>query len=102
MEQEAEVVWLPVSVEVKSQIQLGNVVEDGESEGGQNEAEEEKEADASFVESLVLYHVGVVSGDVVTQSYRGEGDEDEVESIQEGPVRLDDVEDEGGEEDGEK
>ena len=44
----------------------------------------------------------MVSRDVVTQSYRGEGDEDEVESIQEGPVRLDDVEDEGGEEDGEK
>ena len=44
----------------------------------------------------------MVSGDVVTQSYRGEGDEDKVESIQEGPVRLDDVEDEGGEKDGEK
>ena len=87
---------------MKSQIELRNVVEYGESEGGQDQSEEEEEADASFVESLVLRHVRMVARDVVTQSYRGEGDEDEVESIQEGPVRLDDVEDEGGEEDGEK
>ena len=93
---------LPVSVEMKSQIELRNVVEYGESEGGQDQSEEEEEADASFVESLVLRHVRMVARDVITQSYRGEGDEDEVEAVQEGPVRLDDVEEEGGKENGEK
>ena len=44
----------------------------------------------------------MVARNVVTQSYRGEGDEDEVEAVQEGPVRLDDVEEEGGKENGEK
>ena len=51
---------------------------------------------------LVLCHVRVVSRDVVAQSDGGEGDEDEVEAVQEGPVRLDDVEEEGGKENGEK
>ena len=44
----------------------------------------------------------MVSRDVVAQSDGGEGDEDEVEAVQEGPVRLDDVEEEGGKENGEK
>ena len=44
----------------------------------------------------------MVARDVVTQSDGGEGDEDKVQSIQEGPVGLDDVEEEGGEEDGEE
>ena len=91
-----------MSVEMESQIELRNVVEDSESEGGENKSEEEKEADASFVESLVLSHVRMVTRDVVAQSYSGQGDEDKVETVQEGPVRLDDVEDEGGEKDGEK
>ena len=94
--------WLPVSVEVESQVELRNVVEDGESEGGEDKSEEEKESDASFVESLVLSHVRVVTRDVVTQPYGGEGDKHKVQSIQEGPVGLDDVEEESGEENGEK
>ena len=93
---------LPVSVEMESQVELRNVVEDGEGEGGEDKSEEEKEADASFVESLVLSHVRMVTRDVVTQTYSGEGDKDKVEAIQEGPVRLDDVEEESGKEDGEK
>ena len=92
----------PVPVEVESQVELRNVVEDRESEGGQNESEEEKEADTSFVESLVLSHVRMVTRDVVAQPYSGQGDEDEVHSIQEGPVWLDDVEEKSGEENGEK
>lgn len=87
---------------MESQVELRDVVEDGESEGGEDESEEEKEADACFVESLVLGHVRMVARDVVAQPYGGEGDEDEVEAIQEGPVRLDDVEEEGGKENGEK
>ena len=50
-----------MSVEVESQVELRNVVEDRESEGGQNESEEEKEADTSFVVSLVLSHVRMVT-----------------------------------------
>ena len=87
---------------MESQVELRNVVEDGEGEGGEDKSEEEKETDASFVESLVLSHVRLVTRDVVTQSYSGEGDKHKVESVQEGPVRLDDVEEESGKEDGEK
>ena len=43
-----------------------------------------------------------VPRDVVPQAYGGQGDEDEVESVQQGPVRLQQVEDDGGEEDGEE
>ena len=70
-----------MSVEMESQIELRNVVEDRESEGGENKSEEEKEADASFVESLVLSHVRMVTRDVVTQAYGGQGDENKVEAI---------------------
>ena len=44
----------------------------------------------------------MVPGDVVPQSDGGERDEDKVQSIQEGPVGLDDVEEEGWEEDREE
>ena len=51
---------------------------------------------------MILCHVRVVSRNIVPQSYGGERYEHEVQSIQEGPVRFNDIEEESGEEDGEK
>lgn len=93
---------LPVSVEMQSEIELRNVVKDSQCERGEDKSKEQEETDASLVEGLVGCHVRMVPRDVVPQSDGGEGDEDKVQSIQEGPVGLDDVEEEGGEEDGEE
>ena len=43
-----------------------------------------------------------VTRDVVPQAYGGQGDEDEVESVQQAPVRLQEEEDDGGDDDGEE
>ena len=72
---------IPVPVEMESQVELRDVVEDGEGEGGEDKSEEKKEADTCFVESLVLSHVRMVTRDVVTQAYGGQGDENKVEAI---------------------
>ena len=42
-----------------------------------------------------------VTRDVVPQAYGGQGDEDEVESVQQGPVRLQEIEEDGWNDDGE-
>ena len=41
-----------MSVKVQAEVELRDVVEDGEAEGGQHEAEQQEEAHAGFVECL--------------------------------------------------
>ena len=51
---------------------------------------------------LVLHHGWVVSGDVVTETNGGQGDEDKVDAVEERPLRLQDPEESGGYQDGEQ
>ena len=73
---------------MQPQVQLWNVIEDGESEGGENQTKQKEQTNRSLVEVLVRSVSWAVPRDVVTQADGCQGDKDEVESVKNSPVRL--------------
>ena len=84
--------YSPVPVQVKSKIELRNVVEDSQRQRGEDQAEQEEEANTSLVEIFVRKVRRTVSRDVVAKSDGCQRDEDKVECIQNRPLRLKHVE----------
>ena len=79
-------------MEVQTQVQLWNVVEDSEGEGGEDQAKQKEHADTCLVDVLVRPVSRTVARDVITKTNSGQGNEDEVDSIKNCPVWFKKVE----------